>query len=812
MGLYTSENNRWKVMPKLARYILLMSVLFLICIWGLFFYVVAHDKAVAVRDAYTETSNLAGLCQNQAEQVIAMADQLTALAKHLYENGEKDSLVSLQYLARRTAAYNIFLLDENGKYLVNSGDAGSIPFRDILDRHFYIYGELDAEAVFVGKAVWDDASNQWFIPISRRLEKPDGSFGGMVIVMEGVASFSALYNQLDDTSNQAVFLFGRDGIVRNAKNNEILRPGTFLPANGPVMNNLRMKDGGQFIMDRLYPDHYLTSYSSLLRYPLSVAVGVPESEVIAKSQRNLPGYLALALALSVGVIAFAVVSMQLIARQKRTEEELCQAHATLQQKVAERTEELQDANTRLHDMNGSLETINQQLEEEIAERRHTEELLHAASDDLRYIAYYDRNTGLPNRVSLHDYLEDYIRKAAAKGEKFALFAVDLDDLQTVNDVFGRNAGDAAINETAKRLKDILGDKVFLAHVGADEFCAVMPGVSEELDYTAQAERFLSVVRNVYKVSEDSFHITASIGVVLYPSQGHTVDELMAYVDNAVAAAKKAGKDRWCLFAEEILTNFQKRMVLTNHLHQAIDNEEFVLYYQPQVEAATGRLTGFEALIRWISPELGFVPPDKFIALAEQTGLIQPIGKWVMRTACLFAKRLEQAGYGKLRVAVNVSGRQFARNDFILSLHRILATTEANPYQMEVEVTETAVLNSFSDTIRKLELLRACGLQVSLDDFGTGYSSLHYILQLPFDTLKIDKSFIDMIGEDAKGEQIVKVILALVDIMDKHVVAEGVETADQLEYLKQNGCATIQGYYFSKPLPEEKAFVYAQEHA
>jgi EAL domain-containing protein (putative c-di-GMP-specific phosphodiesterase class I) len=273
------------------------------------------------------------------------------------------------------------------------------------------------------------------------------------------------------------------------------------------------------------------------------------------------------------------------------------------------------------------------------------------------------------------------------------------------------------------------------------------------------------------------------------------------------AAKRDGKNCWRLYASDMQVEVYEKILLSNSLRTALEKNEFVLHYQPQMDIKSGKISGFEALIRWNSPQHGLVSPTRFIPVAEQSGLIQSIGKWVIQEACRFVKRLEKEGYRGMYVAVNVSAQQLSKDNFVDMVKQILAQASLEKDQLEIEITESVLLSSVDESIQKLENLRALGIKLSLDDFGVGYSSLTYLRQLPVDTLKIDKSFVDLIGVDPDGAEIIGAIINMAHVLNKNVIAEGVEEEKQLQYLAQKNCDCIQGYFFSKPLPENEAIAF-----
>ncbi len=802
--------ERLQRLSLLARWLIVLGLFLLCYIWLFFGYTIHRERQEARENAYNEVENYVQLFQEHTERMTEYADQFTTFVKRSCEGGNPAALDALQYFHRQDAFFSICVIDEFGKIRAGSWHGDGAELHQLMLSRMEIERRINDDSLAIGQAIWDTEHQRYLVPMYRGLHHPDGSFAGMVVTFADPHYFDTFYNQMNLFPETELIFFGRDGQVRAARADGSWKIGEYMPTEHPVLEYLRDPAGKETYIAQV-PDtgkRYIYACRSLSRYPLAVAAAVPESVVLAKLQDNFRYYFLIAVALSSLVLFFMLVILRQVQRRQQAESDLQAANSTLQQKVEERTLRLVEANAQLRNMNTSLENANAQLEEEITERTSAEARLKKADAELRQIAYFDPITQLPNRLSLVRWLEEAMGGDGADS-RGTLMVVDLDDLQTVNDVFGHHYGDAVIRMAAERIQQMAGDTAFVSHFGADEFCVVFPeGVCRE-SYAEAAEGLLQAIRHVHRFDNITVHVTASVGVALYPDHGEAAEEIIKNADNAVAVVKKNGKDHWRLFSEEMRSELYENVLLTTQLHRAIREKEFVLFYQPQVSALTGKITGFEALIRWQSPEIGFVSPARFIPLAERNGLIHPIGQWVMAESCRFAKKLAEMGYGDLRVSVNVSGQQFSREDFLDSVQCILEGSGVSVKQIELEITETAVLKSLDEAVEKLHRLREYGLQVSLDDFGTGYSSLNYLLQLPFDTLKIDKSFIDMIGLEAKGGQIIEAIMSLAHVLEKSVIAEGVETRDQLQYLQSIRCDTIQGYYYSKPLPEKDAVEFLQ---
>ncbi len=422
---------------------------------------------------------------------------------------------------------------------------------------------------------------------------------------------------------------------------------------------------------------------------------------------------------------------------------------------------------------------------------------------IRHIAFHDTVTGMPNRAALSRYLEAEMAKTRAGETLGMILLINIDDIKSVNDNFSHSFGDMVIVAVGQKLVAAVGAEAFVARNGGDEFMAVIPGITSREQAAAIADKAMDMICTEYGITVETIHISASMGVALYPADSDMAEDILKKADSALHAAKKAGKSCWRFYEPALLQEAYEKMTLTNGLRHGVERGEFMLYYQPQFSAIGGHLVGFEALLRWNSSEYGFVPPARFVPLAEQSGLILPIGQWVLQEACRFIRRLADMGQDDLRVAINISPRQLLSEDFVASVQTGIEAAGIQPHQIEIEVTESMLIESMEETARKLQQLQAIGVRLSLDDFGTGYSSLTYLINLPVEIVKIDKSFIDNINETSQL-QVVGSIINLGHALGMSIVAEGVETEEQLSILRELGCDYIQGYVYSKPVPEAGA--------
>jgi diguanylate cyclase (GGDEF)-like protein/PAS domain S-box-containing protein len=425
-------------------------------------------------------------------------------------------------------------------------------------------------------------------------------------------------------------------------------------------------------------------------------------------------------------------------------------------------------------------------------------------EELEHQANHDALTGLANRSLLDDRLQQAIGYAARYEYQVWVVFIDLDRFKVVNDSLGHKAGDRLLNVVAERLHEVLRDTDTVARLGGDEFVLVLPERLEEKLTVHVVQRVLDTIVAPVTIDGNELFLTCSAGIAVYPVDGLDPEPLIEHADIAMYRAKERGRNNYQFYTPEMNQRARERLRLEGDLRSAIERAEFVLHYQPQVDLPGGRIVGMEALIRWQHPELGLLAPARFINLAEETGLIVPIGAWVLRTACAQAKAWQLAGHGDLRIAVNLSARQFSQQDLAQSILAVLEETGLAPHCLEIELTESLVMEDVEDAIGILRQLKAVGVLLSIDDFGTGYSSLSYLKRFPIDVLKIDQSFVRDITLDPDDAAIVLSIISLAHNLKLLVIAEGVETREQLDYLARHGCSQMQGYYFSQPVPA-KAF-------
>lgn len=421
----------------------------------------------------------------------------------------------------------------------------------------------------------------------------------------------------------------------------------------------------------------------------------------------------------------------------------------------------------------------------------------------QHLAYHDMLTNLPNRLLFYDRMRQALAHARRYSGLVAVLFLDLDGFKAINDRHGHAVGDRLLQAVATRLKGNMRQSDTIARLGGDEFTILLTGIKSMKDVSRTAQKVLSVVSRPFAIDGHQLGVTCSIGVSVFPHDGSDTESLIKRADFAMYRAKNQGKANYQHFDITVVSQAPKQASFENDLRKAIVNHELRIHFQPQVSLATGQITGVEALVRWQHPEFGLLPPSEFIPLAEETGLIVPLGEWVLRSACIQNKVWQVAGYEPLPVAINLSARQFREIGLPETVARVLHETGLSPNFLMLEITETNAMQDVEYTISTLEVLKDMGLGIALDDFGTGHSSLSYLKRFPIDLLKIDKSFVQDAPDDPDDACIITAIVGLSQNLGMKVIAEGVETEKQLAFLRAIRCEQMQGFFFSRPLPTRR---------
>jgi diguanylate cyclase (GGDEF)-like protein/PAS domain S-box-containing protein len=432
-------------------------------------------------------------------------------------------------------------------------------------------------------------------------------------------------------------------------------------------------------------------------------------------------------------------------------------------------------------------------------------------EKLQHYAHHDPLTNLPNRVLFSNRITHAIQRATRFKQHFAVIFLDLDHFKDINDTLGHDMGDKLLKSVAKRIENCIRIDDTLARIGGDEFLILVENIKNDIDVVQVVEKIKNALHPKFILNNQILHITASMGVALYPKDGNEVDTLLKNADTAMYASKKKGRDGYSFYTEAFTQEAIKRIRIENAMREALDSDMFNLYYQPQFDHSTGEITGLEALIRWEHPTLGVLSPDKFIPLAEDCGLIIELGRWVMNAAFKQASIWQKNHIDFKKIAINVSGQQVWNTPLYDELKRHLKEYKLSGDCIEVEVTECFIMREIDKGIEELKAIRDLGVGIAIDDFGTGYSSLSYLKNLPITKLKIDKSFIDNVPDERESVAITKTIISLAKNLDLEIIAEGVETKAQLDFLVKEGCELIQGYYYSKPLPVEDMTIFLKKN-
>lgn len=466
-------------------------------------------------------------------------------------------------------------------------------------------------------------------------------------------------------------------------------------------------------------------------------------------------------------------------------------------------------NERLKEQYKELEEMHNSSLSSLSELTGKYDELSKNKESMKKLAYTDYLTELPNRTAFTEML-DNIMITLRNEETIGIMDIDIDNFKNINDSLGHSYGDELLIDVTHRLKQAMDENDYLARIGGDEFIVLTQNMPDTLAFEDKIKKIKNVFSYPFVLSTKEYFVTVSIGVAFAPKDGKSSQSLIKNVDSAMYVAKANGKNTHAYFDYAFNQKLTEKIETQSELRKALERDEFVLYYQAQMNLDTKQVVGFEALIRWKHPTKGMIYPDEFIYLAEETGLIVPIGKWVLKTACQQLKQWSEE-YPDITMAVNLSARQFKDREIVKLVCDVIEETGINPNKLELEITETIALDDIEYTISTIKELRKIGVNFSLDDFGTGYSSMNYLKRLPVSNLKIDKSFLNTVMEDQCDQKIIQTIITLARNLNLYVVAEGVESFDQEIFLKESNCDRAQGFLYSKPVPKDKAVLFLKNH-
>jgi diguanylate cyclase (GGDEF)-like protein len=842
------------------------GVVLLVAIWWGAYALVGIERSAQRRALEGDTSNLSRVVEQNVIRSIGEIDKTLLYLRHAHSRtvGPTDwSYLIKQAFTSSDITFQLAVIDQNG-YLVAS-DRGPQPPAplDLSDRdHFRVHVHALEDVVDVSKPVLGRVSKQWSVQITRRLNNPDGSFGGVIVASLDPEHFAGFYRSIELGSGGAVTLVGLDGIVRASGGVKADRLGAKLSEPALLAQIHRKRAATITYRDSQTLASRIASTRWVDGYALAVVVGTDEYQPALGWKRNpkiyYAGAAALTLLILAALIALVLRSLRLVEaarelRIKRLQHEVTLENITQGILMVDAKGEIGFMNARLGELLG--------LGADFTRERHTyRELVEhleergefgrrIGSDLLDFIRFPDqrdlipqyererpdgtvlevRTTNLPDggfvrtltdvtgrrraeakvlQLARHDALTGLSNRAVfrqqleqaaaltATGGSFAVLMIDLDRFKPVNDTYGHAVGDLLLKLVAERLRTTVRSGDIIGRLGGDEFAVIQMGASQVDHAEALARRITRALCQPYSIDGQTIVIGASVGIAMAPSHGKTGQDLLAAADLALYAVKAQSRGSYAVFNQQMHEEHCARRKLEDDLRRALDEGQFELHYQPILSIGDKQVTAYEALIRWLHPERGNVPPLDFIPLAEESGLIGPIGAWVLQTACNDMSQRD----GNARVAINLSPVQFRDTNLVDMVVSALDVSGLSPSRLEIEITESALLQDCQLTQRHLNELRKLGVHITMDDFGTGYSSLSYLMSYPIQSLKIDRSFVNGLGENANRAAIVKTITTLATSLGLSTTAEGVETEQQLELLRALGCTDAQGYYFSKPKP------------
>ncbi|MCX4165390.1 MULTISPECIES: EAL domain-containing protein [Paraburkholderia] len=719
-----------------------LGVLVLILLWAVIFARLSVEKEATYREAMASAAILSAALEQHTVKAIHQVDQITRFVKYEYEKspGRFDLASTVEKgVVQSETLVQVSLIDEHGRLIANTAELNPAHI-DLSDReHFKVHEHENDDQLYISKPVLGRVSGHWTLQMTRRLNHPDGSFAGVVVVSEDPSYFTS-----DFYNNAAI---GRDGVIAVISDNGTVlarRTGSAESANGsftasgtyPTSSHV----SGTYV-DSIDRVPRIVSYRHIDGYPLGVLVGLSQAEEFADYNHTRNVYLLMASFISLAMLSFFAVATGLIGKLLGREREMT------------------------------------------------------------HLVEYDLLTGLRNRYATLQSLRYDVSQQSNLG-RLAILFIDLDNFKAVNDTLGHNAGDIVLQMTSARLADAVGEGGALSRIGGDEFVVVVKGDNVEKRAVDLAEAAADVFSRPFEVRGSSFVLHASIGIALYSVVNESEIDLLKKADLAMYSAKDAGKNCYQFYSPQLSHRADHLMKWEQQLRVALAEGQLFLAFQPKIDLTRRCITGFEALARWNHPQHGLIPASEFIPVAESTGLIVPIGDFVIQTACRQLALWQQQGYDTLSLAVNISAVQFWRGDLFETISRAIEETGISARRLELEITETAMMEYPELVSEKIFALKRLGVRIALDDFGTGYSSLSYLNRFSVDTLKVDRSFVQAIPGDRSVCVMVTAIVNLARSLGLTVVVEGTETEEQIAWLAALGHIEAQGFLFSRPVPAE----------
>lgn len=736
-----------------------LAVLLLGILWGTTWNLIRVERSAAEMAAASSAGELAETYEAQVVRALREIDQTLKVVKYAYEKGEEQQ--ALTNLAARQLLLPDFLFvvsmtDKAGYVRASTGatDAAEMSVANVANEDYFRF-QLDEDGFAIGRPRQDESSGEWQLVFSRGLADPDGEFAGIVMVSVGVDYFVSGYDIAKLGQQGLLGLLGTDGIFRVMRTGETVASGEVVDYSTLVRELDEDSDETpSFVMVNGWDGvKRFTSARKLYEFPVAVVLGLSFDEQMQPVAVQHRIYVIRAAAASVSLI----ILMTLLAR------------------------------------------LSMQLQRS-RQRAMEEQITHA--EQVEHLAYHDGLTGLPNRSFFSKLLSQGIAEAGRYNRKLALLFLDLDRFKLINDTLGHDVGDDLLKEVAVRLREALRETDIVARLGGDEFVVILPETNEEKYLSEVGKKILQSVGKAYELAGQNFRITVSIGISVFPVDGQDEQTLMKSADIAMYHAKDTGKNNFRFYSEELNKESLERMALESSLRVALERNELLLHYQEKRDLQSNQVTGVEALLRWQHPELGLVAPRQFLPLAEETGLIVPIGKWVIETACKQCMAWQAKGVPPRKMAINLTARQFGDAHLIDDLAGALRVSGMDPGLLELEITEIVFMSNIDKAVEILTRVKAMGVRVAIDNFGTSYTSLSTLKQFQFDAVKIDGSIIRDSVTNEEDRALTEAIISMGKRLALTVVAEGVETLEQATFLRDSHCDEVQGFYYDKPAPAE----------
>jgi diguanylate cyclase (GGDEF)-like protein/PAS domain S-box-containing protein len=842
--------------------------------------------------AEAQTQNLALAISQSILSRIALVDQsLRTIASEVEANvpaAPIDSpsikrFVSVQERLLSTADA-ILVADAQGNLRVGRGLNKNPPV-NVADRDYFIHHQVTPNGgLLVSKPLLGRIDKQWLLTLSRRINRPDGSFGGVVLAAITVESLRELLSKFDVGRSGSIALRTSE-LEFITRHPTVLRGQTLEVGDKNVsreLQDLNKSDKTTVIYHTVTPFDQVRrvfTFHRLAGVPLVLLVGMAEEDYLARWYKDRQMTVALLSLFFVVTTLSAVFLWRAWRKHRAAFDALARAEARMQLFATvfrhggeafvvtdhdNRIVEVNDAFTKLtgytpdevigrnpsilasgrttpDEYRDMWRAINEDgfWQGEMWDRRkdghsypkwmtisvvrgndgkithHMASFtniseLKAAEDHIRFLAHHDTLTALPNRLNLQVRLDQILASARREKQQVAVMFIDLDHFKKINDSLGHKIGDALLIDVARRLRASGRDCDVVARLGGDEFVVVLTDI-DATTVVSVVDKIMTVLNEVYEIDGHNLHTSPSIGISLFPEDGEAAEVLMKNADTAMYQAKAVGRNGYRFFTAAMNAAAMERLALENELRNALECRQFSLHFQPQIDVGSGRVIGVEALARWQHPDRGMIPPDKFIPVAEETGLIVPLGNWVLDAALRQLAAFEQDGLTDLRMAVNLSAYQLRDKNLLPNIADALVRHAVPPSRLELEITESVAMENPERTATFLAKLREDGIGLAIDDFGTGYSSLAYLKQLPLNRLKIDRSFVKDIEHDSNDAAICAATISLAHSLGLEVVAEGVETRAQRDFLSELNCDLLQGYYFARPLPADECAAYIRAH-